>query len=136
MSTPPGMIVNAQGITGEGVEFSLINETDREIVVTLLLVPVPPTPQLVNETWPSFTVLPTSLPCNTNGVDPNLVQFLYLTPQGVYNAFVQVDSGLYEVGADVVVNATGRVVGHPLYASPSGHHILPDRPDVDADVMR
>ena len=38
MSTPPGMIVNAQGITGEGVEFSLINKTDKGIVVTLFLV--------------------------------------------------------------------------------------------------
>ena len=136
MSTPPGMVVNAKGITGEGVEFSLINETDQGFVVTLFLVPVPPTPQLVNETWPSFTVLPTSLPCNTNDVDSNLAQFFYPAPPGVYNAFVQVDSGLYEVGADVVVNATGRVVGNPLYASPSGHHILPDRPDVDADVRR
>jgi hypothetical protein len=136
MSTPPGMVVNAKGITGEGVEFSLINETDQGFVVTLFLVPVPPTPQLVNETWPSFTVLPTSLPCNTNDVDSNLAQFLYPAPPGVYNAFVQVDGGLYEVGADVVVSATGGVVGNPLYASPSGHHILPDRPDVDADVRR
>jgi len=32
MSTPPGMIVNAQGTAGDGVEFSLINETDQGIV--------------------------------------------------------------------------------------------------------
>jgi hypothetical protein len=130
------MIVNAQGITGEGVEFSLINETDQGIVVTLFLVPVPPTPQLVGETWPSFTVLPTSLPYNSNDVGPNLAQFLYPAPPGVYNAFVQVDGGLYEVGADVIVRATGDAIANPPNVAPSGHHIIPDRPDVHADVMR
>jgi hypothetical protein len=136
MSTPPGMNVNAQGITGEGVEFSLMNETDQGIVVTLFLVPVPPTPQLDCETWPSFTVPPTSMSYNSNDVDPNLAQFLYPAPQGVYNAFVQVDSGLYEVGAGVIVSSTGGAIANPPYAVPSGHHILPDRPDVDADRMR
>ena len=136
MSTPPGMIVNAQGTAGDGVEFSLINETDQGIVVTLFLVPVPPTPQLDCETWPSFAVLPTSMPCNSNDVDPNLAQFLYSAPQGVYDAFVQVGSGLYEVGADVIVSATGGVIENPPYVEPSCHLILLDRTDVDADGMR
>jgi hypothetical protein len=134
MSTPPGMIVNAHGIADEGVEFRLINETDQGIVVILFLVPVPPTPPLVRETWPSFTVLPTSMAQNSNDVDPVPAQFLYPAPQGVYNAFVQVDSGLYEVGAEVIVSATGGVIANPAYAAPSGHHILRDRPAVD--VMR
>jgi hypothetical protein len=93
MSTPPGMVVNAQGIMGEGVEFSLINETEQGIVLTPFLVPIPPTPQLVRETWPSFTALPTSMAYNSNDVDPILAHFLYPASQGVYNAFVQVDSG-------------------------------------------
>ncbi len=136
MSTPPGMLVKAQGITGEGVESALINETGQGIVVTLFLVPVPPTPQLVSETWPSFIVPPTALPYNSNDVDPSPVQFMYGAPPGVYNAFVQVDSGLYEVGADVIVSATGALIGNPPYVAPSGHHILADRPDVDADMRR
>jgi hypothetical protein len=136
MSTPPGMKVTAQGISGEGVEFSLINETGQGIVVTLFLVPVPPTPQLDSETWPSFTVLPASMPYNSNDGGPNLTQFVYPAPQGVYNAFVQVENGLYEVGADVSVSATGGEIANPLYAGASGHHILLDRRDVDAAGMR
>jgi hypothetical protein len=124
MSTPPGMKVNTHGIAGEGVQFNLINETDRGIIVTLFLVPVPPTPQLDGETWPSFTVLPTSMPYSSDDGGPNLAQFLYPAPRGVYNAFVQVDGGLYEVGADVSVSATGSGIANPLYA---GAH---------ADVMR
>jgi hypothetical protein len=116
MSTPPGMKVNAHGTAGEGVQFNLINETDQGIVVTLFLVPVPPTPQLDRETWPSFAVLPASMPYNSNDGGPNLAQFLYTAPQGVYNAFVQVDNGLYEVGADVCVGATGGAIANPLYA--------------------
>jgi hypothetical protein len=135
MSTPPGMNVNAQGITGEGVEFSLINETGQEIVVTLFLVPVPPTPQLDSETWPSFTVLPTSMTYHSNEGGPNLAQFLYPAAQGVYNAFVQVGSGLYEVGAEVSVDATGGEIANPLYAATPGHHIPLDR-RVDAAGMR
>jgi hypothetical protein len=106
MSTPPGMKVNAQGAAGDGVEFSLMNETGQGIVVTLFLVPVPPTPQLDGETWPSFTVPPSSIPGNPDDNQHNLTQFLYPAPRGIYNAFVQVDSGLYEVGADVVVSTT------------------------------
>lgn len=136
MSTPPGMLVKARGITGEGVEFALINETGQGIVVTLFLVPVPPRPQLVGETWPSFTVLPTSLRHNSNDGDPDLVQFMYAAPPGVYNAFVQVDSGLYEVGAEIIVRATGALIGNPPYVAPWGHHILPDCPDVDAEMRR
>jgi hypothetical protein len=125
MSNPPGMKVNAQGTAGDGVEFSLINETGQGIVVTLFLVPVPPTPQLDGETWPSFTVPPASRsgkPIATNDThnDSNLTQFLYPAPRGVYNAFVQVDKGLYEVGAGVVVSATGA---------------LSDRRDAHADGM-
>jgi hypothetical protein len=116
MSTPPGMIVKAQGVAGDGVEFSLINETDQGIVVTLFLVHVPPTPQLDCETWPSFTVLPASMPHNSNERGPNFAQFLYPAPQGVYNAFVQVDAGLYEVGADVGVSSTGGAIANPLFA--------------------
>jgi len=116
MSTPPGMKVSAHGIAGEGVQFNLINETDQGIIVTLFLVPVPPTPQLHREKWPSFTVLPTSMPYRSADGGPNLAQFLYPAPRGVYNAFVQVDSGLYEVGADVSVSATGSGIANPLYA--------------------
>jgi hypothetical protein len=122
MSTPPGMKVNAQATAGDGVEFSLINESGQGIVVTLFLVPVPPTPQLDGETWPSFTVPPASSSGNSNDNhnDSNLTQFLYPAPRGVYNAFVQVDNGLYEVGADLVVSATGALL---------------DRRDAHADVM-
>ena len=104
--------------------------------MTLFLVPVPPTPQLDCETWPSFAVLPTSMTYNSNDVDSNPTRFLYPAPQGVYNAFVQVDTGLYEVGADVCVSSTGGAVENPLYVGVSGHHRLLDRPDVDAAGMR
>jgi hypothetical protein len=112
--------VNAYGIAGEGVQFDLINETDQGIVVTLFLVPVPPTPQLDGETWPSFTVVPTSTPYSSADGGPDLAQFLYPAPRGVYNAFVQVDGGLYEVGAAVSVSATGSGIANPLYA---GAHV-------------
>ncbi|MGA7051259.1 MAG: hypothetical protein WBZ37_08270 [Mycobacterium sp.] len=38
------------------------------------------------------------MPYNSNDVDPNLAQFLYRAPHGVYNSFVQADSGLRKVG--------------------------------------
>ena len=109
MSSPPGMIVNAQGMTAEGIEFSLINETGQAITVTPILVPVPPTPELDTEfVGGSLSVPPTSLPYNSKDVDPNLVQFSYPAPPGVYNAFVQVDGWTYEVGADLVVEGYRR----------------------------
>ena len=76
------------------------------------------------------------MPYNPYNFDPNLAQFLYSAPQGVYNAFVQVDSGLYEVGAEVIVSATGGVTATPACVAPSGRHLFPDRPDVDAEGMR
>ena len=76
------------------------------------------------------------MPYNPNNFDPNLAQFLYSAPQGVYNAFVRVDSGLYEVGAEVIVSATGGVTANPACVAPSGRHLFPDRPDVDAEGMR
>ena len=71
MSSPPGMIVNAQGMTAEGIEFSLINETGQAITVTPILVPVAPTPELDTEfVGGSLSVPPTSLPYNSKDVDP------------------------------------------------------------------
>lgn len=133
MSSPPGMIVNAQGMTAVGIEFSLINETGQAITVTPILVPVLPTPELDTEfVGGSLSVPPTSLPYNSKDVDPNLVQFLYPAPPGVYNAFVQVDGWTYEVGADLIVEAIGAIIGNPFYVPRrSGYHILSDRPAVD-----
>ena len=57
MSDPPGMLVAAIG-TVDGIEFTLSNETDQDITVSLFVTPV--TSECVNVFAPQLTVAPIS----------------------------------------------------------------------------
>jgi hypothetical protein len=119
MSDPPGMLVAAIG-TVDGIEFTLSNETDQDITVSLFVTPV--TSECVNVFAPQLTVAPTSW-----SDSPYSLQYLYDQPPGVYSAFVQPITGPpYKVGTNLVVTAGSSVGGGPR----ATHHNLSDIPDV------
>jgi len=106
MSDPPGMLVDAIG-TVAGIEFTLSNETDQDITVSVFVTPA--TAECVNVFAPQLKVAPTS---RTDS--PYSLQYLYDVPPGAYSAFVQPISGPpYKVGTNLVVTAGGSVGGVP-----------------------
>ena len=119
MSDPPGMLVATIG-TVDGIEFTLSNETDQDITVSLFVTPA--TSECVNVFAPQLTVAPTSW-----SDSPYSLQYLYHEPPGVYSAFVQPITGPpYKVGTNLVVTAGSSVGGGPR----GTHHSLSDIPDV------
>jgi len=119
MSNPPGMLVAAIG-TVDGIEFSLSNETDQDITVSVFVTPV--TSECVNVFAAQLNVAPTSW-----SDSPYSLQYLYDEPPGVYSAFVQPITGPpYKVGTNLVVTAGSSVGGGPR----ATHHNLSDIPDV------
>jgi hypothetical protein len=118
MSDPPGMLVAAIA-TVDGIEFTLSNETDQDITVSLFVTPV--TSECVNVFAPQLTVAPTAW-----SDSPYSLQYRYDEPPGVYSAFVQPITGPpYKVGANLVVTAGSSVGGGPR----ATHHNLSDIPD-------
>ncbi|HZC93860.1 MAG TPA: hypothetical protein VE400_24955 [Mycobacterium sp.] len=106
MSDPPGMLVAAIG-TVAGIEFTLSNETDQDITVSLFVTPA--TAECVNVFAPQLKVAPTSWTDS-----PYSLQYLYEVPPGVYSAFVEPITGPpYKVGTNLVVTAGSSVGGVP-----------------------
>ena len=102
MSNPPGMLVAAIG-TVDGIEFTLSNETDQDITVSLFVTPV--TSEWVNVFAPQLTVAPISF-FDRWSDSPYSLQYLYEAPPGVYSAFVQpITRPPYRVGTNLVVTA-------------------------------
>lgn len=110
MSNPPGMLVAAIG-TVDGIEFTLSNETDQDITVSLFATPA--TAECVNVFAPLLKVAPTSWTDSWTD-SPYSLQYLYDVPPGVYSAFVQPITGPpYKVGTNLVVTAGSSVGGVP-----------------------
>jgi hypothetical protein len=119
MSDPAGMVVAAIA-TVDGIEFTLSNETDQDITVSLFVTPV--TSECVNVFAPQLTVAPTLW-----SDSPYSLQYLYHEAPGVYSAFVQPITGPpYKVGTNLVVTAGSSVGGEPR----TTHNLSNNRDDV------
>ena len=126
MSDSLGMLVAAIG-TVDGIEFTLSNETDQDVTVSLFVTPV--TSECVNVFAPQLTVAPISFSDRWSD-SPYSLQYLYAAPPGVYFAFVQPITGPpYKVGINLVVTAGSSVGGGPR----ATHHNLSDIPESESE---